>query len=145
MSKVLAIDPGKSKFGLVLAHLEEQKVYKAEVIESKYLLSHVKKIYKKEKNIQLIIGNGTCSKNFINHLIKFIPDLIVAEEKNSTFRAKQRYFEIFALKGFKKFLPREIFILNKNLDALAALLIMEDYYNCKFEVKKNISTKTWLK
>ena len=68
-----------------------------------------------------------------------------AEEKNSTYRAKKRYFEIFPLLGIKCFLPREIFILNKNLDALAALIIMEDYYQIKLDFSQKIKTKTWLK
>ena len=102
-------------------------------------------IYQDEQQLQLIIGNGTSSSYFINKLNQFIPNLIIAEEKNSTYRAKQRYYEIFPLEGLKYFLPREIFILNKNLDALAALVILEDYYDCKFEMDKKISIKTWLK
>ena len=145
MSKVLAIDPGKSKCGLVLAHLEEQKVYKAEVIESKDFLSYFKKIYKKEKNLKLIIGNGTSSKNYLKHLNQLVPDLIIAEEKNSTYRAKNRYFDIFPLQGIKCLLPREIFLLNKNLDALAALIILEDFYGTKFDVSEISGIKTWLK
>jgi len=78
-------------------------------------------------------------------LNEFVPDLIIAEEKNSTYRAKKRYFEIFPLKGIRSFLPREIFILNKNLDALAALIILEDYLQIKFDVSEKIKTKTWLK
>ena len=76
---------------------------------------------------------------------KFLPDLIIAEEKNSTFGAKQRYFEIFPLKGIQCFLPKEVFILNKNLDALAALIIMEEYFKFKFDISVKIETKTWLK
>ena len=90
-------------------------------------------------------SNGTSSKNYIKYLNQFEPDLIIAEEKNSTYRAKQRYFEIFPLLGIKSFLPREIFILNKNLDALAALIIMEDYFQVKFDFSKKVITKTWLK
>ena len=71
--------------------------------------------------------------------------MIIAEEKNSTFRAKKKYFEVFPLTGIKNFLPREIFILNKNLDALAALVILEDFFNCKFEITDLIDIKTWMK
>ena len=78
-------------------------------------------------------------------LITFFPNLIIAEEKNSSYRAKQRYFELFPLKGIRSFLPREIFILNKNLDALAALIILEDYYKYKFDITEVIGIKTWLK
>ena len=45
----------------------------------------------------------------------------------------------------KCFLPREIFILNINLDALAALIIFEDYFNIKLKVSEKIEIKTWLK
>ena len=145
MSKVLAIDPGLLKCGVIIADIKEKKVYEAVVIKSHLLLKFVKKKYQSEKNLQLLIGNGTSSKNYINDLKQIVPNLIIAEEKNSTYRAKQRYFEIFPLQGLKCFLPREIFILNKNLDALAALIIMEDYLNMKFDVSEEIDTKTWMK
>ena len=145
MSTVIAIDPGLSKCGVVIADLKEKRVYEAVVIESTLLLKYVKKKYQSEKTVQLLIGNGTGSKNYIKYLTQFEPHLIIAEEKKSTFRAKQRYFDIFPLVGIKCFVPREVFILNKNLDALVALIIMEDFFNIKFDVSKKINTKTWLK
>jgi hypothetical protein len=41
-------------------------------------------------------------------------------------------------------IPREVFILNKNLDAISALIILEDYYQRKFTLNQNIDSKTWL-
>ena len=145
MSKVIAIDPGIYKCGLTIADLKEKKVSEAIVLKSTNLQDFIKKKYQKEKNVQFLIGDGTSSKNHIKNINKFLPNLIIAKEQNSTFRAKQRYFEIFPLKGIKSFLPREIFILNKNLDALAALIIMEDYFQFKFDVSEKIDTKTWRK
>ena len=145
MSKVLAIDPGISKCGIILADLIDRKVYEAVVISSNLLLKYVQKKYQNEKNLQFITGNGTSSKNYIRDLNKIVPNIIIAEEKNSTYRAKQRYFEIFPLLGIKSFLPRELFILNKNLDALAALIIMEDYFQMKFDFSEQVKIKTWLK
>ena len=145
MNKAISIDPGISKCGLIVADLDFKKVCLAEVIKSGNLLTYLKKICQDKQQFQFIIGNGTSSSHYIKKLSNFAPNLIIAEEKNSTYRAKQRYFEIFPSEGLKIFLPREIFILNKNLDALAALVILEDYYNFKFEMDKNISIKTWLK
>ena len=145
MSRVLSIDPGISKCGVIVADIREKKVYEAEVISSNLLLKYVRKKYQNEKNLQILLGSGTSSKNYIRDLNKLVPNIIIAEEKNSTYRAKQRYFEIFPLLGIKSFLPREIFILNKNLDALAALIITEDFFNIKFDVSEEIKTKTWLK
>ena len=145
MQKMIAIDPGISKCGLIIADLKEKKVYEALVIKSNLFLKYLRKKYKKENSLQFLIGNGTSSKIYIKDLNKLTSNLIIAEEKNSTYRAKQRYFEIFPLRGIKAFLPRDLFILNKNLDALAALIIMEDYLKCKFDFSEKIETKTWLK
>ncbi len=145
MSRFIAIDPGTSKCGVIIADINEKKVYEALVIKRNLLLKYVQKKYQRENNLQFLIGNGTSSKNYIKDLKQIAPNLIIAEEKNSTYRAKQRYFEIFPLLGVKCLLPREIFILNKNLDALAALIIMEDYFNIKFDDCEKINTKTWQK
>ena len=145
MNKAIAIDPGISKCGIVVADIKQKKIYKAEVIKSNDLLSLARDIYQKEENPQFLIGNGTTSQKYVHALSEFIPDLIIVEEKNSTLMAKQRYFDIFPLLGLKSFLPRELFLLNKNLDALAALIILENFYKCKFQVSPLISTRTWLK
>ena len=145
MSKLIAIDPGMSKCGIILADVKKKKVIQAQIIESSSLLKYIKKKYKNENELRFLIGNGTSSSKYIKDLNELLPKLEIVEEKNSTYRAKQRYFEIFPLKGLQCFLPREIFILNKNLDALAALIIMEDYLKCKFDFSEKIDTKTWLK
>ena len=145
MSRVVGIDPGISKCGVVVADIKEKKVYEAIVIKSNLLLKFLKKNYQNENNLEFLIGNGTSSKNYVKELRYLFPKLIIAEEKNSTYRAKQRYFEIFPLRGIKCFLPREIFILNKNLDALAALIIMEDFFKCKFDFSQKVDIRTWQK
>ena len=145
MTRIIAIAPGISKCGLIVADIIEKKVYEAVVINSHLLLKYVKRKYQTEQKLQFIIGNGTSSKNYIKDLNQLVPNLIIAEEKNSTFRAKQRYFEIFPVLGINSFLPREIFNLNKNLDALAALIIMEDYLQVKFDFSDKVDIKTWLK
>ena len=75
----------------------------------------------------------------------FKKDIITFEEKNTTYRAKARYFELFPVIGFKFLIPREFFILNKNLDAISALIILEDYCKMKFSFNENIDLKTWMK
>ena len=115
------------------------------VIKSELLLDHVKYLKGVEKISKVIIGNGTTSKENIEKLNFIKKDLIIAEEKNTTYRAKERYFELFPLTGLKKFIPREIFLLNINLDAISALIILEDYTNSKFTISNNLEIKTWLR
>ena len=145
MPKVITIDPGKSKCGLVLAEISEKKVYEAIILKSELLENYVRTLIAAEDISQIIIGNGTTSKEIRESLNFFKKEIITFEEKNTTFRAKARYFELFPMSGLKFLIPREIFILNKNLDAISALIILEDYCKMKFTLNQNIDFKTWLK
>jgi len=145
MPRVITIDPGKSKCGLVLAEISEKKVYKAIILKSELLENYVRHLIAAEEISQIIIGNGTTSKEVREKLYFFKKEIITFEEKNTTYRAKARYFELFPISGLKFLIPREVFILNKNLDAISALIILEDYCKMKFTLNQNIDFKTWLK
>ena len=145
MARVVSIDPGKSKCGLVLAEISEKKVYQAIVLKSELLEKYVRNLITTEDISKIIIGNGTTSKEIKEKLYFFKKEILTFEEKNTTFRAKARYFELFPIKGLKFLIPREVFLINKNLDAISALIILEDYCKMKFTLNQNIDFKTWLK
>ena len=145
MTKIISIDPGKNKCGIVVAETSEKKVFKATIIKSELIQEYVRNIINFEEISKIIIGNGTTSRNIIKKLNFFKKDIIIFEEKNTTYRAKARYFELFPISGWKFLIPRDVFILNKNLDAISALIILEDYCKLKFTLNQNIDSKTWLK
>ena len=145
MFKVISIDRGKYKCGLVFAEISKQKVYKAIVLKSEKLENYVRNLNRVEDISKIIIGNGTSSSEIKKKLEFLKKEIITFEEKNTTYRAKARYFEIFPISGLKFLIPREVFILNKNLDAISALIILEDYYKINFTLNQNIDPKTWLK
>ena len=145
MFKVLSIDPGKYKCGIILADTSEKRVYKAIVLKSKLIKDYVKDLNTFEDISKIIIGNGTTSREIRDKLDFFKKEIITFEEKNTTYRAKARYFELFPIKGLRFLIPKEFFIINKNLDALSALIILEDYCETKFTLNQNIDFKTWLK
>ena len=145
MAKVISIDPGKSKCGLVLAEISEKKVYEAIILKSESLEGYVRNLNTVENISKIIIGNGTTSREITKKMDFFKKEIIIFEEKNTTFRAKSRYFELFPINGLKFLIPREIIILNKNLDAISALIILEDYCKIKFSLTQNVEFKTWLK
>ena len=145
MFKFISIDPGKFKCGLVLAEISEKKVYKAIVLNSELLEDYVRNLNAFDDISKIIIGNGTSCREIREKLNFFKKEIITFEEKNTTYRAKARYFELFPITGLKFLIPREVFILNKNLDAISALIISEDYFKIKFTLAQNIDFKTWLK
>ena len=142
---LLSIDPGKYKCGLVLAEINEKKVKRAIVLKSELIEDYVRNLNNVEDVARIIVGNGTTSREIIEKLYFFKKEIITFEEKNTTYRAKARYFELFPISGLKFLIPREVFILNKNLDAISALIILEDYCKIKFTLNKNLDFKTWLK
>ena len=145
MIKLISIDPGKCKCGLVLADLHQKRVDQAVVLDTALLPQYLKTLNSVENISKVIIGNGTTSSENIEKLKFLKKELIVVEEKNTTFRAKKRYFELFPIRGLRNLLPKEIFIMNKNLDAVSALIILEDLYDNKFTLSEDIEIKTWLK
>ena len=145
MFKLISIDPGTYKCGLVLAEISEKKVYKAIILKSELLADYVRNLNTVEDISKIVIGNGTNSRKIIEKLDFLKQEIITFEEKNTTYRAKARYFELFPISGLKFLIPREVFILNKNLDAISALIILEDYCKMKFTLSQNIDFKTWLK
>ena len=128
-----------------MADLYQKRVDQAVVLNTKFLPQYVETLNSTENISKVIIGNGTTSRQNIEKLKFLKKELIVVEEKNTTFRAKKRYFELFPMRGLKNLLPKEIFIINKNLDAVSALIILEDYSNYKFTLSEDIEIKTWLK
>jgi len=145
MPKVITIDPGRSKCGLVLAEISAKKIYKAIILKSELLENYVRNLTAAEDVTKIIIGNGTSSREIKEKLYFLKKEIITFEEKNTTYRAKARYFELFPISGLKSLMPREVFILNKNLDAISALIILEDYCKTKFSLNQNIDFKTWQK
>ena len=145
MTKYISIDPGRYKCGLVLADVDTKKIIQAKVVLSNALVKNIKQLKKTDKNIKVIIGNGTSSREHIKDLGFLKNDLFIAEEKNTTYRSKNRFFEIFPINGIKKYLPREIFIYNLNLDAISAIIILEDYLQLTFDVDSQVNPKTWKK
>ena len=143
--KIISIDPGKYKCGLILAEINKKKVHKAIILKSQLLEDYLRNLYVVEDISKIIIGNGTTSGEIKGKLDFFKKEIITFEEKNTTYRAKARYFELFPISGLKFLIPREVFILNKNLDAISALIILEDYCKFKFNLDQGLDFKTWLR
>ena len=84
MTKLISIDPGKCKCGLVLAEISEKKVYKAIILKSELLENYVRNLNAAEDVSKIIIGNGTTSEEIREKLDFLKKEIITFEEKNTT-------------------------------------------------------------
>ena len=84
MLKIISIDPGKYKCGLVLAEINKKKVYKAIIIKSELLQEYIRNLTTVEDISKIIIGNGTTSREIRKKIDFFKKEIIFFEEKNTT-------------------------------------------------------------
>jgi len=107
MPRVITIDPGKSKCGLVLAEISEKKVYKAIILKSELLENYVRNLIIAEDISQIIIGNGTTSREIREKLHFFKKEIITFDEKNTYHHIGIYQYEISTLKKFINFKQTE--------------------------------------
>ncbi len=145
MSLFISIDPGNKKCGVLLADLESGKVLKAGIASLSKLFDLVS-LWNEDYDIgKIIIGNGTNSKYIENKLNqKNIFQLYYVNESGSTLRARFRYWEIWPPNYFIRWLPKEILFPPENLDAVVALILLEDFLKYKFNWPKKLDIKIWL-
>jgi len=145
MSFYISIDPGNKKCGLLLADVKSGKVVTAG-IASLNKLSDLVSLWKEKYNIsKIIIGDGTNCKYVKNELKrKNFLDLNFVNEKGSTLRARFRYWEIWPPNYFIRWLPKEILFPPNNLDAIVALILLEDFLTFSLNWPEKVDIKIWL-
>ena len=93
---------------------------------------------------KIIIGDGTNCKYIENELKqKNFFNLNYVNEKGSTLRARFRYWEIWPPNYFIRWLPKEILFPPENLDAIVALILLEDFLKYTFIWPDKVDIKIW--
>ena len=144
MSKVIAIDPGNKKCGLVLADKKSRNVIDARISTLENfsdLISfwHVNHLIEK-----IIIGNGTNCNFLVKRLKeKNFYNLFLVDESGTTMRARFRYWEIWPPNNIFRFIPKELLFPPENLDAIVAMLLVEDFLNTRLNWPNKVNIKIW--
>ena len=144
MSFYISIDPGKKKCGLLLANIQSGKVIEAGIASLNKCYDLVS-FWNENYNIKkIIIGDGTNCKYIKNELKrKNLFDINYVNEKGSTLRARFRYWEIWPPNYFIRWLPKEILFPPENLDAIVALILLEDFLKISLNWPEKVDIKIW--
>ena len=144
MSFYISIDPGNKKCGLLLADIESGKVIEAGIVRSNNFSDLVSFWNEDYQICKIIIGDGTNCKYIVNQLKRNnFSDINYVNERGSTLRARFRYWEIWPPNYFIRWLPQEILFPPENLDAIVALILLEDFIKYKFIWPDKVDIKTW--
>ena len=131
MTRVVALDPGRSKCGLLLADITTNIVLQGMVIPSAEVLDQllawmVNAQGEATQIAELVIGDGTSSTVWQQQLPASLRVRVV-DETGTTLRARARYWQLWPSRGWKRLLPLGMRIPSGDLDAIAALVILENY------------------
>ena len=144
MSLFISIDPGNKKCGLLLADIKSGNVIEAGISSLKNFSNLVSLWNQNYQITNVIIGDGTNCKYIEKELKqKNIFNLNFVNEKGSTLRARFRYWEIWPPNYFIRWLPKEILFPPENLDAVVALILLEDYLKLSFSWPEKVNIKIW--
>ena len=144
MSLYISIDPGIKKCGLLLADIQSGKVIEAGIASLTKFPELVSLWIEDYPIIKIIIGDGTNCKYVMNELKRnnFF-NINYVNEKGSTLRARFRYWEIWPPNYFIRWLPKKMLLPPENLDAVVALILLEDFLKCTFNWPEKVNIKIW--
>ncbi len=134
MNNVIAIDPGNNKCGLVLADLDKLIVIAGKIVEKSSVIKLIS-LWMSNYSVELILlGNGTTSRYWQLELLKInISSFQLVDEARTTLRAKERYLDLCPPRLPLSWLPKTLILPPKNLDAVVALILIEDYFQKKLD------------
>ena len=124
----LGIDPGRSKTGLALVD-SVGKIVKLHIAESQNIDNEIVEFIKNSCPVQIVLGNGTNSRNIYEVVQKVLPDVkvTVVEEAHSTEEARTLYWQENPPKGLKKLIPLGLLVPPVPLDAYAAVILVRRF------------------
>ena len=124
----LGIDPGRSKTGLALVD-GVGKIIKLHIADSQNIDNEIVEIIKNSCPVQIVLGNGTNSRNICEVVQKVLPDVFitVVEEAHSTEEARTLYWQENPPKGLKKLIPLGLLVPPVPLDAYAAVILVRRF------------------
>ena len=102
---VAAVDPGRSKCGLVLADCSRGEIKDALVVLADDTLTQLERWHQHTPLTALVLGDGTSSKAWQQQLQHLAPMRIV-KKAGTTLRARERYWQIWPARGWRRLLPQ---------------------------------------
>ena len=120
-----AIDPGRSKCGLVISNDQASAILYAAVLPPQRALAQLRQWQEQHAPlVAVLLGNGTGSGPWRPWLAPIAP-LILVPEAGTTLAARQRYWQLEPAQGWRRLLPRGLRQPPRDWDDVVAQLLLE--------------------
>ena len=124
MSRIVSVDPGRNKCGLVLVDCDSDCVIEGHVVATNAVLNTLQ-CWRQVAPVEfLVLGNGTASGSLRDQLPEDLHVKLV-DERGTTLQARKRYWQLWPPRGWRRLIPQDLLLPPTELDAVAALVILE--------------------
>lgn len=124
---ILGIDPGTRKCGYALLSEMGRPPEASGIVETAALPTLVAQLLTRHTIAAIAMGSGTHARNLCTLLTSLGIPLCVVDERDTTLRARARYFADCPPRGWRRLIPRGMLLPPRPIDDYAALLIAERY------------------
>jgi hypothetical protein len=119
-----ALDPGLSKCGLVRTDADRRRILEALILDPEQAWRQLHMWWRQGQLAAVLLGNGTGSAAWRKRLEPLAPVLLV-EERGTTLAARQRYWQLFPPRGWRRLLPEGLRQPPRDWDDVVAQLLLE--------------------
>ncbi|MCT0224552.1 resolvase [Synechococcus sp. CS-1328] len=120
------LDPGRNKCGLVRTDATGQRIVEAAVLTPEAAWQQLSAWCAEGLVADIVLGNGTGSQRWQTRLAP-IAAVHLVDERGSTLAARQRYWELFPPRGWRRCLPRGLRQPPRDWDDVVAQLLLERF------------------
>ena len=125
--RILAIDPGREKCGLVVA--DDGVIVDRAVVPTADLTLTLREWSRRHRITQVILGDRTGHDDVREQVDAELPGILVVEvrETDTSLLARRRYFADHPPRGWRRLLPVSMQVPPEPYDDYAAVIILERF------------------
>ena len=119
-----ALDPGRSKCGLVCTDGQRTTILQALVLPPEATLAMLRRWRREDRLAAVVLGNGTGSRHWQRQLEGLVP-VVLVDERATTLEGRRRYWELFPPRGWIRLLPSGLRQPPRDWDDVVAQVLLE--------------------
>ena len=120
-----AVDPGRSKCGLVRCDPNQRLIDHARILDPAACLAALTSWQQQAQLRAVVLGNGTGSRQWREQLGSLGISVQLVDERGTTLAARERYWQLWPPRGWRRLLPAGLRLPPRDLDDVAAQLLLE--------------------
>ncbi|MCP9927363.1 resolvase [Cyanobium sp. CH-040] len=124
-----AVDPGRSKCGVVLADPLSRTVLAAAILSPQEARERIAQ-WQQQGMAAVVLGNGTGSAAWQHDLRQLGLTVLLVDERGSTLAARERYWDLEGRRHWRRWLPAGLRLPPRAIDDVVAQLLLERHLGC---------------